>query len=141
MKVIVDGIAVVNVDSIVVIPDLTFDQQSGKVISRFDYIINMSYYDIKQRNNFYTLRSSKQTINKLMKDEKTKESIYKNSIYLNIRKDEINECNILLKQGIMYYIDKYISETNDTLDESELILEIYNIIIHCLREGTGRNNI
>ena len=141
MKVIVDGIAVVNVDSIVVIPDLTFDQQSGKVISRFDYIINMSYYDIKQRNNFYMLRSSKQTINKLMKDEKTKESIYKNSIYLNIRKDEINECNILLKQGIMYYIDKYISETNDTLDESELILEIYNIIIHCLREGTGRNNI
>ena len=71
MKVIVDGIAVVNVDSIVVIPDLTFDQQSGKVISRFDYIINMSYYDIKQRNNFYMLRSSKQTINKLMKDEKT----------------------------------------------------------------------
>ena len=141
MKVIVDGIAVVNVDSIVVIPDLTFDQQSGKVISRFDYIINMSYYDIKQCNNFYTLRSSKQTINKLMKDKKTKESIYKNSIYLNIRKDEINECNILLKQGIMYYIDKYISETNDTLDESEFILEIYNIIIHCLREGTGRNNI
>ena len=141
MKVIVDGIAVVNVDSIVVIPDLTFDQQSGKVISRFDYIINMSYYDIKQRNNFYMLRSSKQMINKLMKDEETKESIYKNSIYLNIRKDEINECNILLKQGIMYYIDKYISETNDTLDESELILEIYNIIIHCLREGTGRNNI
>ena len=140
MKVIVDGIAVVNVDSIVVIPDLTFDQQSGKVISRFDYIINMSYYDIKQRNNFYMLRSSKQTINKLMKDEKTKESIYKN-IYLNIRKDEINECNILLNQGIMYYIDKYISETNDTLDESELILEIHNIIIHCLREGTGRNNI
>ena len=141
MKVIVDGIAVVNVDSIVVIPDLTFDQQSVKVISRFDYIINMPYYDIKQRNNFYMLRSSKQTINKLIKDEKTKESIYKNSIYLNIRKDEINECNILLKQGIMYYIDKYISETNDTLDESELILEIYNIIIHCLREGTGRNNI
>ena len=35
MKVIVDGIAVVNVDSIVVIPDLTFDQQSGKVISRY----------------------------------------------------------------------------------------------------------
>lgn len=141
MKVIVDEIAVVNVDSIVVIPDLTFDQQSGKVISRFDYIINMSYYDIKQRNNFNMLRSSKQTINKLMKDEKTKESIYKNSIYLNIRKDEINECNILLKQGIMYYIDKYVSETNDTLDESEFILEIYNIIIHCLREGTGRNNI
>ena len=141
MKVIVDGIAVVNVDSIVVIPDLTFDQQSGKVISRFDYTINMSYHDIKQRNSFYTLRSSKKTINKLMKDEKTKESIYNNSIYLNIRKDEINECNILLKQGIMYYIDKYISETNDTLDESEFILEIYNIIIHCLREGTGRNNI
>lgn len=141
MKVIVDGIAVVNVDSIVVIPDLTFDKQSGKVISRFDYIINMSYYDIKQGNNFYMLRSSKQAINELMKDEKTKESIYKNSIYLNIRKDEINECNILLKQGIIYYIDKYISETNDTLDESELILEIYNIIIHCLREGTGRNNI
>ncbi len=141
MKVIVDGIAVVNVDSIVVIPDLTFDQQSGKVISRFDYTINMSYHDIKQRNSFYTLRSSKKTINKLMKDEKTKESIYNNSIYLNIRKDEIHACNVLLEQGIMYYIDKYISETDDTLDESEFILEIYNIIIHCLREGTGRNNI